>query len=110
MGRPAQSIAGLLHRLLEQDRAKPPANELVEHAEGVRIGVLEIGEPAFEDRVQALDDPRVALPAGSSRPRPDLVLELVDALLADPTLSGFEPVAEELKPLPGLPAVAEMGL
>ena len=38
------------------------------------------------------------------------VLELVQALLAHVTLAGFERVAEELEPLPRLPAVADTRL
>src|SRR6266700_8001255 len=96
--------------LLAQKRAQPPSNELVEPLEGEGMGMFEVGKPAFQHRVEVLDDARETLPARSSRPRPDVVLEAVQALLADPTPSGFEPVAEELEPLPGLPVVADMRL
>ena len=71
--------------------------------------MLEVGEPAFEQRVEIANDTREALPACSWRLRPDAVLEAVQTLLAHKPPSGFEPVAEELKPFPVLPAVADMG-
>src|SRR5215216_1931618 len=93
------SEAGAL-LLFAQERAQPPADELVEHDKSAGTGMFEVAEPAAQHRVEAVDDPRETLSARSSRLRPDIVLEAGQALLANKAPSGFEPVAEELKPLP----------
>src|ERR1700722_19042791 len=74
------------------------------------MGVHEVAEPALQHRVKGLDDAREALPARSSRPRPDVVLQAVQALLADPAPTGFESLAEELKALPRSPTVPDKRL
>src|SRR5262245_9548286 len=96
--------------LLAQEGAQPSANELVQHDKGAGMGMFEVAEPAAQHRVEVGDDAREVDPARSSRPHPDVILEAIEALLADKPSSGFEPVAEELKTLPWLPAVADMGL
>src|SRR6202045_1364624 len=104
------SEGGTLLRLLEQKRAQPPADKLVEHVKGARVRVLEVFEPAVQQRIEISDDDRETLPACSSCLCPDAILEPVQALLADKTPADFEPIAEELEPFPALPAVADMRL
>src|SRR5690606_40203321 len=74
------------------------------------MGVLEVGEPAPQHRVEFGDQSPQALTTGPARLGPHLVLERFQALLAHPAPTRFEAVAQKLKTLPWLPAVPDMGL
>jgi hypothetical protein len=80
MIRCGQSHAGTPERLLAQERTQSPPDELIERAEGVRVRVLEVGEPAAQQPVEINDDDRERLPARSSCLLPDAVLEPVQTL------------------------------
>src|SRR5215470_10368676 len=71
------------------------------------MGMLEVAEPALERPVEVDDDGLQAVPSGSPRLRTDRLLQLVEALLAHMTAAALEPIAEELKPVPLLPAVGD---
>src|ERR1700731_5323253 len=96
--------------LLAQERAQPSADELVEHDKGAGMCVLKVAEPATQRPIEVSDDAREAVAARASRLHPDAVLEAGQALLADQTPTGFEPIAEEVEAFPGIPAIADMGL
>src|SRR5208283_4054340 len=74
------------------------------------MGVLEVGEPTAQHPVEVGHDARETLAPRAPRLLPDAVLELGQTLLAHMTLACFEPIAEELEPLPRLPAIADMRL
>ena len=78
--------------------------------EGVFMGVLEVGEPAAQQAVQIGHDACEGVASRTFRLGSDAVFQLGQALLAHVTLAGFEAVAEELEPLPRLPAVPDMRL
>jgi hypothetical protein len=59
------------------------------------VGVLEVIEPASQNRVQTGDGPFRAFAPGPLGLGPDLVLELVQALLADVPPFALEAVAKE---------------
>src|SRR5882724_1595321 len=69
--------------------------------------MLEVAEPSPKHRVEVLDDPVEAVAAAPDRPGPHLVLERLQALLAHQPATSFEPVAQELEPVPRLAAVAD---
>src|SRR5882724_288860 len=94
--------------LLAQDRSQPSADELVEHDERAGMRVLEVDEPAAQCPVEIDDDPPEALPARSPRLRSDRILDALPALPANKPPSSFEPITEELEPLPRCQAVADM--
>src|ERR1700722_14810233 len=74
------------------------------------MGMLEVAEPAAQCPIEIDDNAREAVAACAFRLRPDTVLEAGQALLADQTPTGFEPITEELEAFPGVSAVADMGL
>src|SRR6266567_1497213 len=74
------------------------------------MSVLEVAEPAAQRPIEIGDDAGEAVAARASRLRSDAVLEAGQALLADQTPAGFEPIAEEVEAFPELPAVADMSL
>jgi len=92
---------------LALQRAQASPGEAVNRLEGVAVCVLEVVEPAHQRPIEISDDPGQAVASGPGRLGPDRVLEAIQTLLADQTQSGLEPVAEELEPLPGLPAVTD---
>src|SRR5215216_6868236 len=94
-------------RLFAQYRSQASPDHLIEFEEDARMGMLEVAEPASERPVEITDDDPQAFPASSSRFLADRLLELVEALLAHMTTAAFEPVAEELKPIPLLPAIGD---
>src|SRR6516165_4023409 len=83
MIRERQAHTGAATRLLMQHGAQPPADELIKPAEDAGVCMLEVAEPSTQQWVEITDDTRERLPAGSSRLRPDAVLEPVQTLLAD---------------------------
>src|SRR6266704_2232494 len=93
--------------LLAQHGPQSPPDQLVEIEEDVRIGVFEVAEPALERPVEINDDDLQALPSASPRLLADRLLQLVEALLAHVTPAALEPIAEELEPVPLLPAVGD---
>src|SRR5207253_6077680 len=105
----ASSDAGALF-LLAQDGAQPSADEAVKDAKQSRRGMLEVAEPSLKHRVEVLDDPVETVASAPDRPGPHLVLERRQALLAHQPATRFEPVAQELEPLPRLLAVADQRL
>src|SRR5690606_35840347 len=74
------------------------------------MGVLEVGEPAPQHRVEFGDQSPQALTTGPARRGPHLVLERFQALLAHPATTRFDAVAQNLDSLPWLPAVPDMRL
>ena len=74
------------------------------------MGVLEVGEPAAQQAVQIGHDACEGVASRTFRLGSDAVFQLGQALLAHVMLAGFEAVAEELEPLPRLPAVPDMRL
>jgi hypothetical protein len=91
-------------------RAQPTPDRSVDGLEDVRVGMLEVAEPAAQGAIEIGDDALEAVAPIASRFLPDRVLELVQALLAHEPLASLEPVTEELEPLPRHPAVADMRL
>ena len=83
---------------------------MVEPFESDAMGVLEVGEPTAQHPVEVGHDAREFLAPRAPRLLPDAVLELGQTLLTHMTLACFEPIAEELEPLPRLPAIADMRL
>ena len=71
------------------------------------LGVLEITKPAAQRPVEVRHDAREAVAACAFRLRPDTVLEAGQALLADQTPTGFEPITEELEAFPGVIGVGK---
>ena len=96
--------------LLAQDGAQPSPDKPVELAEGGVMGMFEVAEPAAQQRVEILHGAGEAVAACAPRLLSYAVLERVQALLAHLSPAGFETVAEELEPLPRLPAVTDMRL
>src|SRR5712691_3606739 len=91
-----------------QDRPQPSADELVEHDERAGMRVLEVAEPAAQCPIEISDDSLEAVPALSSRLRSDRIFDAMPTLLANKPPPSFEPITEELKPLPRCQAVADM--
>ena len=98
-----------------QDCPQPSSDEAVQMAVNGRRGLLEVAEPSPKHGVEIVDDPphaRAPAAAGYGahfvpRFRRGQALERAQALLAHQPTSGFEPVAEEVKPLPRFATVAE---
>ena len=61
MVRQSSAHAGAATLLSMQQRAQAPTDEPIEPAEGVRVRVLEVGEPAPQQWVEIGDDPRERL-------------------------------------------------
>src|SRR6266511_5688312 len=93
--------------LLAQHGPQAPPDHLIEVEEDARVGVLEVAEPAFERPVEIDHDDLQALPSGPPCLLADRLLQLVEALLSHMTTAAFEPVAEELEPVPLAPAVGD---
>src|SRR5215469_15567988 len=93
--------------LLAQDGAQPAADKAVEDAEQSRCGVLKIAEPAPQQRVEIMDDPLKAVASAAAGDASHFVLERRQALLAHQPATRLKPVAQELKPLSRLAAVAD---
>src|SRR5208337_3359856 len=91
--------------LLAQDGAQPSPDKPVELVESGVMGMFEVAEPAAQQWIEVSDGAGEAVAPCAPRLLSYAVLELVQALLAHVTLAGFETVAEELEPLPRLPAV-----
>src|SRR5882672_9079198 len=94
-------------RLFTQHRPQASPDQFVQFEEDTRVGVLEVSEPASERPVEIGNDEREALPAGPPRLLADRLLQLVQTLLAYVSAIALEPVAEELKSVPLLPAVGD---
>ena len=94
-------------RLLAQHRPQTPPDHLIEADEDAWMGMLEVAEPAFERPVEIDNDGLEALPSRPPRLRTDRAFQLVEALLTHVTAATLEPVAEELEPVPLLPAVGD---
>src|ERR1700733_801931 len=71
------------------------------------MGVLEVAEPACERAIEIGNDDLQALPSGPPRLIANRLFQLVEALLSHLTAAAFEPIAEELKSVPFLPAVGD---
>ena len=102
----ASSNAGALV-LLAQDGAQASADEAVEDAVQGWRGMLEVAKPSPKHRVEVGDNPLEAVAPAADRPRPHLVLEHPQALLAHQPAACLEPVAKELEPLSRLSAVPD---
>src|ERR1700751_3584418 len=102
----APANAGALF-LLAQDGAQPAADKAVEDAEQSRCGVLEIAKPAPKHRVEVADDPLEAVASAAAGHASHFVLERLEALLAHQPATRRKPVAQELKSLSRLAAVAD---
>lgn len=72
------------------------------------MGVLMVAKPTSQRRVEIRNDSLKALTPRPSRLRSHAILESLKALLAHPTLPGFEPIAQKVETFSRLPAVAEM--
>ena len=79
--------------LLAQEGPEPATNEAVEDVESAVMRLLEVAEPAAQDRVEIADRSGEADPSRADGFRPDAILQLVHALLAHVSPAGFEPVA-----------------
>ena len=91
MPRPPRSAA--------QQASQPAAYPSVEGAERRAVAVLEVGEPAPQHRVEAVDDRPQALPRGPSGLGSNAVLELRQALVARPAPAALEAIAQEVEAL-----------
>ena len=78
----ASSDAGTLV-LLAQDGAQTSAYEAVEEAVQRWRGMFEVAKPSPKHRVEIADDLLEAVAPAADRSRPHLVLERLQALLAD---------------------------
>jgi phage replication-related protein YjqB (UPF0714/DUF867 family) len=81
-----------------KERPQPPPHPPIDAREGIRVTVLEIGEPASEDRIDGLNDLLETVRIRSPGPLPDRVLKLSQTLLARVTLPLLEVVTEEVEP------------
>src|SRR5215469_5906767 len=93
--------------LLAQDGAQPAAGKTVEDAEQSRCGVLEIAKPAPQQRVEITDDPLEAVASAAAGHASHFVLERLEALRAHQPATRLKPIAQELKSLSRLAAVAD---
>src|ERR1700724_712114 len=91
--------------LLAHDGAQTSAHEAVEDAVQSWRGMFEVTKPSPKHRVEIADDPFEAVAPAADRSRPHLVLQRLQALLADQPPARLEAVAEELEPLTQLSAV-----
>src|SRR5437762_6644783 len=69
--------------------------------------MLEVAKPPPKQRVKVADDPLQAIATTAARQVSHLVLERLQALLADEPAPRLEPVAQEIKTLSRLAAVAD---
>jgi hypothetical protein len=81
-----------------KDRPQPPSNPPINGREGINVAVLEVGEPASEDRIDDLNDPFKTVSAGSARLLSDGILELSQTLLARLASPLLEVISEEVEP------------
>jgi hypothetical protein len=72
--------------------------------------MLQVLKPPAQERVDVRNDPAKAVAPAADRANPHPILQLVQALLAHPPLTGLEPVAQELEPLARLRAVTDVCL
>src|SRR6266446_6849638 len=93
--------------LLAQDGSQPSSDEAVQMAMNGRRGLLEVAEPSPKQGVAIVDDPPHARAPAAAGHGAHFVLERAQALLAHQPTAGFEPVAEEVKPLPRFATVAD---
>jgi hypothetical protein len=80
--------------------AQPPPDQPIQPFEGRVMGVFEVVQPASQNRGQTGHAPFEAAAPGPLRLGPDLVLELVQAILADMTPFPRKAVAKEADPPP----------
>src|SRR5689334_8161271 len=73
-----------------QDAAKTHPGPLVEIGKGAPQAVLEVLQPAPLNRLEVRDDPLEAMPTCAPGLTSDLVLELLEALLARPLVTLLE--------------------
>jgi hypothetical protein len=95
--------------LSAQQRAESPSDEAVEDVKDRMVSVFKVAVPTFQHRVEIRNDARQALPAGSSRFRPDFVLDGVETFRPHPTLTVFKAIAQEVKAVSRLPTVTHLG-
>ena len=72
--------------------------------------MLKIAIPATERSIQVLNDASQTIASRSTRLCPDRVFKPFKTFLSHPAFTGFEPVAEKLKALPGLLTIPYMRL
>ncbi len=96
--------------LFAQEGAQPSPDQSVQPFEDMVMGVLEVLEPAAQNRVQTGDDLFEALAPRPLRLLPDFILKPVQALLTDMPPLALEAVTQEVEALALFPAVPDMGL
>ena len=81
-----------------QQATQPHAHPFVQGDEHESTTVLEVLKPASQGPVQVREDGLQALSVVTPGLGPNRVLELVQALLAGPTLAACEVITQEVKP------------
>ncbi len=99
--------------LLAQHRPQPAANEAIQLAKLPWVGVLEVAKPAFQDRIERLNDPLEAHPLCAAGLAPQFVLQgfqafLTSKLTTAPNVAGVKTslTIRTSKDLPGVPVEA----
>ena len=92
-----------------EDTAQPHPNPLVQWRERELMAVFKVFKPAHQGAVDVRDGFLQAFAVGTSGFGPDGVLELLEALLARPTIASLEVVAQEVEAAP-LGRVHDAGL
>jgi hypothetical protein len=93
-------------KLSAQNRSQTATNKAVDGREGVTVGVLEIAEPATQDRVDRRNDGLDRIAPATLGQGPNLIPQPHETLLAHPTLARLEPVTQKLEPMTLQPAIA----
>jgi hypothetical protein len=107
------AIASTLPRTMKlsaQDRSQTATNKAVNRREGVSVGMLEVTEPATQDRVDRRDDALDRIAPVTLGQGTDSIPQPHETLPAHPALARLEPVTQKLEPMTLQPTIPNVGL
>ena len=96
-------------KLSAQDRPQTTTNKAVDRREGVLVCMLEIAEPAAQDRVDRRNDALDRIAPVTLGQGPEFIPQPHETLLAHLPLARLEPVTQKLEPLTLEPAIPKVG-
>jgi hypothetical protein len=96
-------------KLSAQDRSQTSTNKAVDRREGVLVCMLEIAEPAAQDRVDRRNDGLDRIGPVTLGPGPDFIPQPHETLPAHQAAARLEPITQKLEPMTLQPTVPNVG-